>query len=122
MGENGGHDRREDESELHDLSLNATLEVLAHHHRREILRTLVDAPRHVAVVDELVSRLSNRETKRTGERPGRDQIVMELHHIHLPKLTEVGLVEYDARSQELRYQRHERLEGLLEYLESEVPE
>ena len=101
-------------------SLNAILEVLAHHHRREILRALVGAPDHTASVDELAGRICDREIERTGERPGRDQIEMALHHVHLPKLADLGLVEYDARSQELRYRRNDLLENLLEYLDDEV--
>lgn len=101
-----------------DLSLNALLEVLAHHQRREILRVLADAPDHTASVDELISHVSDLEVDRTGERPGRDQLEMTFHHVHLPALTDVGLVEYDARSKDVRYRRHERVEDLLEYLGS----
>lgn len=101
-----------------DLSLNALLEVVAHHQRREILRVLVDAPDHTASVDELMNHVSDLEVDRTGERPGRDQLEMSFHHVHLPVLTDVRLVEYDARSKDVRYRRHERVEDLLEYLDS----
>lgn len=98
-------------------SLNAILDVLAHHYRRETLRCLVDDPEHVASIGDVASRLADRQTERTGKRPSRDQIEIELHHVHLPKLVEAGIVEYDARSQELRYWPNERVEDLLEYLE-----
>lgn len=99
------------------LSLNATLEILAHHHRREILCILTNAPDHTATVDELI----NREAERTDERPGHDEIEVAIHHVHLPKMADAGVVEYDARSQELRYWRNDRLEDLLEYVQSEEP-
>ncbi|QSW99389.2 DUF7344 domain-containing protein [Haloterrigena alkaliphila] len=101
-----------------DLSLNAILEVMAHHHRREILRVLVDSPDHTASIDELMNHVSDLEVARTGQRPGRDQLEIAFHHVHLPALTDVGLLEYDARSKDVRYRRHERVEDLLEYLDS----
>lgn len=100
------------------LSLNALLDVLTHHHRRETLRLLIDDSDHTIMFDELTTHLMERETNWTGKHLGRDHIETQLHHIHLPKLTSVGLVEYDARSQELRYWQHERLEALLEDLQS----
>lgn len=115
-----GPGERASEADVPDaaLSLNAILELLAHHDRRLILRFLSEAPDHTATVDELVNHLIEEETEQTGKRPGRDQLKMQLHHTHLPKLTEAGVVEYDTRSQELRYWRHERLEDILEYLQS----
>ena len=101
------------------LSLNAILEILAHHHRREILRALIEAPSDTATVDELTERLARLEADRTGLRPGRDQLEVTFHHVHLPKLTDASLVEYDARSATLRYRPHDRVEELLEMLEDD---
>ena len=110
-------------SEIPDvsLSLNAILEVLAHHHRREILRLLKEDPDHTANIGDIISHLINHEANRTGERPGRDQIEIAVHHTHLPKLTSAGIVEYDTRSKELRYWHHENLEDLLDDLHSYEP-
>jgi hypothetical protein len=57
----------------------------------------------VATAEELVEHILQPAAEQTGEIPHRDHIEAELHHIHLPKLTETGLIEYDARSQQLRY-------------------
>ena len=115
-----GEGRSSDESEIEkseaSLSMNAMLEILAHHHRREILRVLVGSADDSATVDELTNRIARVEAERTGLQPGHDQIEMEFHHVHLPKLTDAGLVEYDARSTAVRYRSHDRLEELLEYL------
>lgn len=98
------------------LSVDALLEVLAHRYRRDTLRYLVNAPGHVAALKEVVDHLVEVETQATGARPGRDQIETALHHTHLPKLTNAGVVEYDPRSRELRYWPDDRLEDLLDYL------
>ncbi|WP_425498449.1 DUF7344 domain-containing protein [Natrinema soli] len=85
------------------LSVDAVFEVLAHHHRHVLLRFLSNAPERTATVDEVAAHLMKQEAQRIGEQPGRDQVEMAIHHIHLPMLTEVGIVEYDVRSTELRY-------------------
>lgn len=126
MAGNGGCDSDDtgDEAEAEpdvpdvSLSLDAMLELLTHHHRREVLRFLIDDPNHTASIDELTSHLLDCEAERTSERPAHNEIETQLHHTHLPKLTDTGIVEYDARSQELRYWRHERLESLLEDVQS----
>ena len=116
-------ERSSDESAIEksdaSLSLNAMLEIVAHHHRREILRTLIESSDDTATLDELMNRIARLEAERTGLEPGHDQIEMAFHHVHLPKLTDAGLVEYDPRSTAVRYRSHDRLEGLLEYLGSE---
>ncbi len=96
------------------LSLDATFDVLADAERRSILNYLTDAADHEVTVDELVSHITQQEADQTGELPSRDSIEMRLHHIHLPKLVEVGLVEYDARTEQLRYWSDNRLETWLE--------
>lgn len=96
------------------LSLDATFDVLADTDRRIILGHLIEAPDHVATVDELVTQLVTRKADQRGEVPSPDSLEMQIHHIHLSKLVDVGLVEYDARSEELRYWPDDRLETWLQ--------
>lgn len=119
-------DRKRDRDEIaatsdaeSPLSLNATFDVLAHHYRRGALRFVADADGHTATVDELVTYLVGRAAERTAEPPRRDRIEVDLIHVHLPKLTEAGVIDYDARSKVVAYRRHERLEDILEYVRTE---
>ncbi|UPV73121.1 hypothetical protein M0R89_11235 [Halorussus limi] len=100
------------------LSLDATLELLANHDRRAIISYLRDATRQTATADELADHLVERRAARTGERPGRSHVLSTLHHIHLPKLVDAGVVDYDARRQEVRYWGSERLETWHERIEA----
>lgn len=119
MSSNEG-DEDDDESEsgetsdagLHEvsLSLDAVLYVLADQHRRDLLRYLVESPGDTCSFDECVSHLVRREAERGDERPASDQVEAMLHHVHIPKLIDTGVLEYDARSQEVRYRGHDRLE------------
>lgn len=126
MTPNGGSDRNEpEETSSTDvaasgvpLSLDAILDLLADHQRREILQCLVESADQTATMGEIADRLISVESERTGKRPGRDQVEVRIHHTHLPKLTEAGVVEYDARTQELRYWQNTRLEDILEFVTS----
>ncbi len=57
---------------------------------------------------------------RTGESPGHDQVAATVHHIHIPKLSEVGILEYDARSQAIRYRSHTALEDWLDRIREDT--
>lgn len=103
------------------LSLDATFDMLADADRRVMLTTLIEAPDHVATVDELVTELVKRQADQTGELPSPDSVEAQIHHIHLPKLADVGLVEYDARSEELRYWPDDRLETWLQRAQADKP-
>jgi len=112
-------DGREDgDSAVQPLSLDAVLEILSNYQRRAILHHLIDAPGHLHSLDELIAHLSRVETQRNGEPPGEDYLLSVLVHIHGPKLQQAGLIDYDVRSGEVRYHPHERVERLLEQIES----
>lgn len=104
------------------LSLDATFDMLADADRRVMLTTLIETPEHVATVDELVTELVKRQADQTGELPSPDSVEAQIHHIHLPKLADVGLVEYDARNEELRYWPDDRLETWLERAQADDPD
>lgn len=106
--------RPEDGTNGISLSLDATLDVLSVADRRTILATLVEAPDNVVTLDELVNQLVEQKAERSGELPSPDHLEMQIHHLHLPKLAEVDLVEYDVRSEEIRYWPDERLEAWLQ--------
>lgn len=95
------------------LSVDAMLNLLAHAYRRGLLQYFVDSTNDISTLDEVTTRLVARERKRTDDRPTRDRVETELVHVHLPKLSSAGILEYDSRSREIRYRRHDRLESLL---------
>ncbi|KZN23109.1 hypothetical protein A4G99_16560 [Haladaptatus sp. R4] len=56
------------------------------------------------------------ETVETVSRPKQARIT--LVHIHLPKLAEHEIIDYDERSEIIRYRDGKRLEHLLEIIDS----
>lgn len=86
--------------------------LLADRDRRTVLRWFRDHD------DETVS-LRTLSRHLAGERDAQDvdRVTLGLHHWVLPKLQEAGVVEYDARSETVRYRREPDVETLLERLD-----
>lgn len=89
--------------------LDGQLEAIAHVHRRRILLELLDEnpqPAGPAVLDGRVN-AGNREELRVA-----------MHHVHLPKLEELGFVRWDRDENRLtRGSEFDDVEPLLEVLE-----
>lgn len=134
MSDNGGNGERSDDREDRtdestdrasddvSLSIDATLALLSNFDRRCILSYLTDQSDGCATVDELVDYLVARKAERSGTRPSHDHVLTTLHHVHVPKLADAGVVEYDARSQEIRHRGNERLERWLGRVRDETGE
>lgn len=93
-----------------DLSLDACLELLANHQRRAIVGMFLDHDRSQAPIDEVIAEIIDVEATKTGERPGHDTIAATVYHVHLPKMAEAGILEYDTRHQDIRYMGNPRFE------------
>ncbi|WP_433626785.1 DUF7344 domain-containing protein [Halomicrococcus sp. NG-SE-24] len=65
--------------------------------RRHLCLHVVKTEKTAFSLEELVDQVTKRESK-AGEGSGerRTRIRAELHHAHLPKMEDVGLVEYDG--------------------------
>lgn len=101
-----------------ELSLDLILELLSQYQRREIIRYLHDSPGQDHALDELIAHLADLECKRDGEVPGSDHLLSVLVHIHGPKLQEAGMITYDVEDGVVRYHPDERVEQILEEIES----
>lgn len=65
---------------------------LAHGERRELLRYLKDV--QVAQIEDVAQKLLKQESGSVEEKS--DAMRIRLHHIHLPKLVEAGLLTWDS--------------------------
>ncbi|GAA0258998.1 hypothetical protein ACFFQF_23620 [Haladaptatus pallidirubidus] len=97
------------------VTIDDVLQTLANHHRRQTLSYLSSTADSQCTVDELVAHLQAHPTETEyTER----QLRQRLHHIHLPKLMDVGLLTYESNSQQIQYSSHPQAESLLAYVES----
>lgn len=104
------------------LSLDTILDLLAHHHRRAMLHALMVKSENTIEEQEMIARLEGVEQKRTGEKPSSDHLAVSLHHTHLPKLSQAGVVTYDENEERYQYHPDEKIEKWLELIESEHEE
>ncbi|EJN58736.1 hypothetical protein HSB1_32140 [Halogranum salarium B-1] len=66
-------------------------DVLGDPRRRRVLRELADLPTEQVDFETLADRVA--QTAPTD----RERLASDLHHIHLPKLADLGVITYDAK-------------------------
>ncbi|WP_425493598.1 DUF7344 domain-containing protein [Natronosalvus vescus] len=79
---------------------------LACAYRRRVVEYLAGCEGDVATVDELIANLHDHDEVTENRR----HIAVKLHHVALPKLATLGFLEYDDRSQTVRYRESPVLE------------
>ena len=92
-------------------STDLLFELLADRRRRHILYCLTDQPDGVAEFTDLVDAVVGHEPE--TDAGDRETIRTGLYHVHLPKLAEAGVIDYDTRSETVRYSRQPLLEECL---------
>lgn len=99
-------------------SLDTIFEALSHRYRRYTLYALYRAENGVLTIDQLVTRITQLLHTWKGSKTNQQgQIESELREHHLPKLMIDGIVEFDERSETVRYWRQPSLEEWLEHAE-----
>jgi hypothetical protein len=76
------------------LSADEVCTAMADEHRRAVLRVLNRADGDAVTFDVLVDRVTDRIQADGDEH--RRPVRTVLHHIHLPRLDEVGLIDHDS--------------------------
>ncbi|WP_336339662.1 DUF7344 domain-containing protein [Haloarcula brevis] len=102
-------------------SLDAWLQFVDDRHRRRIIHHLRHEATGTTTVDELVEQFhSSGSDSKDGPAQDREALAIQLHHVHLPKLAEHGVLEFEHRSGSVRYTPDEQLETVLDSLPEEV--
>lgn len=99
------------------LPLNIVFELLQNSHRRRVLRYLntVSSPVDLRTLAEAVAAEENEKPVRALTSLERNRIHIRLHHCHLPKLDEAGVIEFDANRGTVK--RAELTENVTGYLD-----
>lgn len=100
-------------------SFDTLLELLSEPRRRTLLYALKDHPSQGVPLDELAERIHEREQAiPVREADPFDRIRIDLVHVHLPKLEEIGILEYDDETKTVLYDANLGLESFLRYVET----
>ena len=96
------------------MSLDETLRLLADERRREMIYALDRAETDSFTYDEVVDAVAE-----NGGLPQdhRDRLEVEMTHVHLPKMDENGLIEYDEEEEVITYDPDEEIEELMDVVE-----
>lgn len=111
-----------DKQSSEECTLDRLLNLLTDRRRRFTLYYLRETDADVVTLDEVTDHVATWEAEwkgSTGET--RKRICTSLHHNHLPRLAEAGLIEYDARSQTVRNRPEPSLTGWLQPHQAELP-
>lgn len=88
-------------------SLDTVFDLLANRRRRYVLYCLADGDEETVLkVEEIAAQIASweREWNATAseDAAARRTVRIDLHHNHLPRLDDAGLIEYDARTETIR--------------------
>lgn len=99
--------------------LDNVLSTLSHRHSRAVCHYYRFYSAEVASVDDLVQFISEYDERATDK----NAVEVRLHHVALPKLADAGFIDYDPRSETVRYREPEPVEMWLDHVveEGEVP-
>jgi hypothetical protein len=89
-------------------SLDEIFKLLVNTQRRHILTHLIETTDQPVPLEALVEHLQ------THTDTNREQLQTRLHHLHLPKLADCGVIEYNSSLRLVSYLEHPRLEVLLQ--------
>jgi hypothetical protein len=93
-----------------DLTPSTASKMLANAECRTVVRYLSAKETETTDLDELVDSVHEEiDTITTPE-----QIRIRLVHIHLPKLADYNVIEYDDRSELIHYRDHRKLKAMLD--------
>ncbi len=118
------------ETNTQTISTENVLQLIADPRRRTILHHLRETGGIAVSVDELTDALATKRTEPSprdatntlSSRQSADDAgaKAELHHDHLPRLADAGIIEYDRHDGLVRYHAHERLESLLQFVSTHL--
>lgn len=101
-------------------SFDTVLGLISVSRRRTILYHLKERSNGAFTLDELVDRVMERETSIPvrSSPDSREEVKTSIGHTHVPKLADVGIVDYDADSQVIEYAGNPALESCIKYIET----
>ncbi|WP_321113007.1 DUF7344 domain-containing protein [Halorussus salinisoli] len=113
-----GNDAFQNGRAVRTPSFDTLFGLLAESRRRYALYALIGTQDGLADVEALADEVAMWEARTEDERitdAARQEVADELRETHLPKLAEADIVEFDARSDVVRYWRQPTLEEYLEH-------
>lgn len=90
---------------IHDLLSSAR--------RRHLISYLLERQDETVAVDDVIDWLTREEHPDRGPIAHRERVAIDIHHVHIPKLANAGVIEHDPVAETIRYDGPEALASLL---------
>lgn len=84
-------------------SLDTVFDLLSDQRRRYVLYHLVNAGDDVVDYEDLAEQVAVWEAEGDPSEDHVDRVAANLYHIHLPKLTDANVIDFDQRSGDVRF-------------------
>jgi DNA-binding transcriptional ArsR family regulator len=108
-------------SNIHSVPTNKVLALVSDQTRRRLIRHLIASNDETVEVNDLIRDLRRDQSNSTHTSHSTStHLRIELQHVHLPKLDEAGVVDYDSRSTTVRYNSIDNVEKLVTFITEEL--
>lgn len=105
-------------------NLDTVFDLFCNSRRRYLLDYLFTVDGDVVEFEDTVNAVYKYETAgmETGDHSSREDVRITLHHNHLPRLANAGILDYDRRHGTIRFTGHPMLEDWVEHARPKEPE
>lgn len=100
-------------------SLSTVFGLLGDSRRRYLLYYLSTRDGDVAELPAAANAVARYEAAETDDAASREEVKIELHHDHLPRLSKAEVLDYDERQGTIRFTGHPLLEAWVETVRDE---
>lgn len=107
----------DDSSTLSADLVSRIFNILSDYTRRCMLRYLVSNKGATVTVDGLAKHVNASLYERPDATLSLEELKIDIHHNHLPRLDDLSIIDYDVRTKQIRYWENELVEASL----AEIP-
>lgn len=104
-------------TDVPDRLPSSVLQLLAPERRRAVMRALIEDPDTTHQVEDIVTAIQEPSDDLADEVGNQKYLRSSLHHTHLPKLDEGGVVEYDPDDGSVQYRGDPLIEQWVDQIE-----
>lgn len=96
-----------------EISPDTIHDLLSSARRRRLISYLLERQDETVALDDVIDWLTREEHPDPGPIAHRERVAIDIHHVHIPKLANAGVIQHDPVAETIRYEGPEALATLL---------